>query len=147
MKSISSILTTTRPITSSTCTLESQSLQTLFTPFQALKRFTTLSEWFYPQHITFNRTTGEATPTKKSKLIPWYFLSFLGIEMLSSYFYVLLREVFSLHKDPDISVTMYVILIILSNAYSLSTTIFFMYHTNAEEFCFLINNAWKTKGI
>ncbi|OXA63030.1 hypothetical protein Fcan01_00928 [Folsomia candida] len=119
-------------------------VQTL-TPLKALQRFSRLSELLYPQPLSFDRTTWQPTPTPKSKLIPWYFLSFLCVLEGMSFYFILFQQILSHQKDPEISGTIHILLLILSIGYSFSTTIFFEYHTNVDEICFVIRNTLKFK--
>lgn len=116
------------------------------TPLQALHRVAVLNEWLYSQTITFNRTTWEPKPSPKSKLFAWYFLSFLVIVMLANNYYIVLGELMSPRKDPDLSVVMYVILLICFTAYMVSTTVFFSYYCYSDELCFVLSNVCKFEG-
>lgn len=66
--------------------------------------------------------------------------------MLMDYYYISLREVLSVQKDPDIDVTMYLILLIGSTSYMLSASVCLTYHVYTEELCFVIRNLWNMKG-
>ncbi|OXA64521.1 hypothetical protein Fcan01_00931 [Folsomia candida] len=127
--------------------LANTSLQTL-TPFDALQRCTKFSEWLYPQRLTFDRVTWEPTPTPtpRSKLIPWYFLSILCAIWETSFVFILLQQLLSHKKDSEILMPTYVLLLSCCICYTLSTTICCAYHFNPEELCFVIRNMLRIKG-
>ncbi|OXA63029.1 hypothetical protein Fcan01_00929 [Folsomia candida] len=116
-----------------------------FTPLKALQRFSILSEFLYPQRLSFNRVTWQPTPTATSKLIPWYFLSFLCAVEGTSFYFILFQQILSHQKDPEISGTIHILLLMLSICYSFSSTICFTYHSNPDEICFVIRNTLKIK--
>lgn len=128
--------------------LANTSLQTL-TPFDALQRCTKFSEWLYPQRLTFDRVTWEPTPTPtpRSKLIPWYFLSILCAIWETSFVFILLQQLLSHKKDSEILMPTYVLLLSCCICYTLSTTICCAYHFNPEELCFVIRNMLRIKGL
>ncbi|OXA63035.1 hypothetical protein Fcan01_00927 [Folsomia candida] len=119
-------------------------VQTL-TPLKALQRFTRLSEFLYPQRLSFDRVTWQPTPTAKSKLIPWYFLSILCAIEETSFYFILFKQILAHQKDPEVSGTLHLILLISCICYSFSTTIFFTYHSNVDEICFVIRNTLQIK--
>lgn len=117
------------------------------TTFDALKRLEILSEWLYPQTLTFNRVTWEPTPTLKSKLIPWFFLAFLGVMVGTSFYFILLQQLLSHRKDPEISVTTHLLLLLLCTYYTFSSSCSFDSFFTADDLAFVIRSMWKIKGM
>lgn len=111
---------------------------TSFTACAALQRYVVLSEAIYPQYMTWNRTTWKPEPTPKSQLVPWYLLSLLVILISTNYSFVILRELVSFTKDPDISVKEAIILGFYTSVIILSLGAIFTVAN--KEICFIFQN-------
>lgn len=114
--------------------------------FQAMQRFTVLSEWLYPQYITWDRLTLEVKPTSRSKrLIPMMLSSLVAFKAVS-FVYFLTRQVVSYHKDKDITFNAGVLLILASSGYSIAVVISHAYIFRVDGLRFILKNLSEIKG-
>lgn len=110
------------------------------TPFQALQRFTILSESFYPQFLTWDRISWEPRPTPKSRLVPWMLFSIFVALLGLHFILILIRQLVAYEKDPDINISMGLVLILVAGAFTLTTTVVFIYMFFGNELCLLLRS-------
>lgn len=116
-------------------------------PFAALKRQVILAKHLYPQYITWNQSNWKPEPTPKSKLIPWYLLTFLVTIITLNLLYTGVREITAHTKDPDIGLIEAIVLVFFISANVISTAAFYIYISKVDEICFVLSNMQVLKKI
>lgn len=115
--------------------------------FFALKRFSALSEWFYPQPLTWRRDTWLPELTPRRKLIPWYFMSLVAISCNLGLFYIGLREILSHKKDPEMTLTQVLLLVFYTCGASLISVGILSYVQEGDGLCFALGNLQVIKPV
>lgn len=118
-----------------------ESLRTSLTPYNALKRYVTLSETLYPQYITWNRTNWTTRPTGRFiRLVPWYLMSTLLTISATSFIGIIIRQLLIYNKDPDFSAARVLLLLgyIIFQSFGVSCAVTYIFHV--DELCFIMNN-------
>lgn len=120
--------------------------QCSFTSLDAIRHFAIISEALYPQYLTWNRSPWRAQPTRKRKLVPWYFLSFLIAMSASCSVYIATREIFRFQKDPEISVYTGIVglMQICINSFNVFQAITMI--STVHDYCFILNHVYKMRG-
>lgn len=119
-----------------------------FGTFTALKRFSALSAWLYPQYITWNWNRWKPELTPKPQLIPWFSLSLLVFSVNVSFFWIGLGEILAFKKDPDFSSVQVLFLVYYTSfaTYASSIILFYAYRGNAIKFALGNLQILKTDG-
>lgn len=66
--------------------------------FEGMQRFAILTEYLYPQYITWDRVTWRPRATPKVKLGPWWIYSILTILAASHFLFVGIHEIAAFRK-------------------------------------------------
>lgn len=114
-------------------------------PFSAMQRYALFSQSIYPQYITWIRGSGRPFATQKSKLFPWFL--FFGMTLLSNlyYLYIILYQILSYAKDPDISTREVITLLVFFGPSMVSLTNIVTYVLKSSEICFISGNLHNLK--
>ncbi|OXA63655.1 hypothetical protein Fcan01_01103 [Folsomia candida] len=115
------------------------------TPFHALKRFVFLSEYLYPQFITWNRITWVPHPTPRNRLLPAFLLTFLLIVATVHLVYFGLMQITSKQKDPDVTITSGFVLSICFFSFTIGISISISFIFKRNQLCLVLRNLLKLK--
>lgn len=110
------------------------------TAYNALQRFAVFSESLYPQCFTWEKSSWKPYPTLKIKLIPWYVMSILLAGLNIVYLFIVVQEILSYEKDPEINIQSGILLLLTICVYSLDMVITALYVGKVNEICFVMGN-------
>ncbi|OXA48271.1 hypothetical protein Fcan01_17443 [Folsomia candida] len=121
-------------------------LKTL-TPFNALRRIATFSEFLYPQIITWDKKTRGPIPNSGFKLVPWFLISGVAILAALPTFWIGIREIISNKKDPAISVAHSLIIIFHFCDQSVVIGIIFTLLCKTRESCYIFGSLIRLSNL
>lgn len=113
--------------------------------FSALKRYSSLIKYFYPQYITWNWDAWRPELTPKYKLIPWFLGSLAVLLVNFSFIYIGFREILAYTKDPEITFTHVMLLEMYTNAASLASVSILSYILEGSAINFALGNLQTIK--
>lgn len=117
------------------------------TAFQALQRFSIVTEWLYYRPITWDRPMWQPRRTPRNKLTTWYFLSLIVSSIAIHFVFTLIRQILSYQKDPDISILMGIFLILAGAGYTVAVSVIFTEIFKIDEFRVMLKFLRKFEGI
>lgn len=120
-------------------------LEKTFTPFKALQRFTKLTEFFYPQHITWDRISWVPHLTPKKNLVPWFVQSGLVFMAVISLYFLQIRDIF-IH-DSTVLLTSRLTLIFYLLLCTLVCNIIVTFLYFGVELCFVLKSLQNLEGF
>lgn len=117
------------------------------TPFEALQRFALLSEWLYPQFITWNRVTSVATVTPRKYLVKSYALTVLLALADVDIFVFCLTQLMSQVKDPDLKIPSAFVMNACVLSFTIAVAISVTYIFKSDQLCFILHSLTKMEVV
>ncbi|OXA40354.1 hypothetical protein Fcan01_25011 [Folsomia candida] len=117
------------------------------TAFQALQRFSIVTEWLYYRPITWDRPMWQPRRTPRNKLTTWYFLSLIVSSIAIHFVFTLIRQILSYQKDPDISILMGIFLILAGAGYTVAVSVIFTEIFKIDEFRVMLKFLRKFEAL
>lgn len=117
------------------------------TAFQALQRFSLVSEWLYNRPITWDRSTWQPKITPREKLAIWCFLSLIVVSFATYAVFILLRQLVSYQKDPDVSIVVGIFIILGSSGFTVAVSILLTETFKIDEFHVMLTFLRKFQGF
>lgn len=118
-----------------------------YTAFQALQRFSQVSEWLYNRPITWDRSSWQPRKTPWQKLAVWYFLSLIVPSFAINTIFILLRQLVSYQKDPNVSVVTEIFIILGSCGYTVAVSVLLTETFKSDEFRVMLKFLRKFQGF
>lgn len=117
------------------------------TAFEALQRFSLVMEWLYNRPINWDRSTWQPRTTPRQKLTTWCFLSLIVPSFAIYAVFILLQQLVSYQKDPDVSIVMGIFIIFGSSGYTVASSAILTETLKLDELCVMLKFLRKFEGI
>lgn len=117
-----------------------------FGAYDALQHFAMFSEALYSQYFTWERPSWKPIPTRKIKLIPWYFMSLVIILSTFAYSWVVFKEILVHKKDPEMTTMSSLMFPVYICVHCLDVLIIVTFISTVEEICFVLGNLQNMKA-
>ncbi|OXA40351.1 hypothetical protein Fcan01_25012 [Folsomia candida] len=108
------------------------------TAFEALQRFSLVMEWLYNRPINWDRSTWQPRTTPRQKLTTWCFLSLIVPSFAIYAVFILLQQLVSYQKDPDVSIVMGIFIIFGSSGYTVASSAILTETLKLDELCVML---------